>query len=82
MASRGLHLRLASDICRACAGHPEVRVAVARPRGGAAVDARSPLNLVTLAAVHGESLTLSCTGAPPEARSLQEALLTLFAREA
>jgi len=82
MASRGLHLRLASDICRTCAAHASVRVAVARARGGASVDARSPLSLITLAAIHGEELQLSCTGVPAEAHSLQRDLQALFAKEA
>jgi phosphocarrier protein len=82
MATRGLHLRLASDICRTCAAHAGVQVAVARPQGGAPVDARSPLSLITLAAIHGEELLLSCTGALAEAQALQKDLQNLFAKEA
>ncbi len=68
----GLHLKVASEVSRACAKFPSTRVTIAAGEGGRVADARSPLALLTLGAPAEQLLVIAAQG--PEAQAALAAL--------
>lgn len=72
----GLHLRCCNEIARLAAGFSS-KITLSSSRRQA--DAKSMLNLATLAAAHGTQLTVTAVG--DDARQALEAMREYFGRE-